>query len=163
MTLYELLRKVSSILGKNNANELFEYFIHSMDYNGGFLRSRYCYWDKTLSDFECSDNIKTVLVTLRYPFDFCNSTEYYEECTSANSPFTLLKMQIFLYDLSNKERMEQEIMWSCCVGFAYPIKIDLINETFFYNKKCIWTRQRQHHLNSRRYGEKTCAGKPMKW
>lgn len=54
LTLYELLRKVSSILGKNNANELFEYFIHSMDYNGGFLRSRYCYRDKTLSDFKCN-------------------------------------------------------------------------------------------------------------
>ena len=64
-----------SILAKNNADELFEYTIHSMDYNGGFLRSRYCYWEKTLSNFECGDDLKTILVTLRMPFDFCNSTQ----------------------------------------------------------------------------------------
>ena len=39
-------------------------------------------------------------------------------------------MQIFLYDLSNKEHLEQEIVWSCGVGFSYPIKVDLINESF---------------------------------
>lgn len=130
LTLYELLKKVSSILAKGNADKLFGYTIHSMDYNGGFLRSRYCYWEKTLSDFECGDNLKTILVTLRTPFDFCNSTQYYEEGDFTNSAFTLLKMQIFLYDLSNKEHLEQEIMWSCGVGFSYPIKVDLINESF---------------------------------
>ncbi|MST88850.1 hypothetical protein FYJ79_04550 [Sharpea azabuensis] len=130
MTLYELLKKVSFILAKSNADELFEYIIHSMDYNGGFLRSRYCYWEKILSDFECGSDLKTILVTLRSPFDFCNSTQYYEEGDFTNSTFTLLKMQIFLYDLSNKEHLEQEIMWSCGVGFSYPIKVDLINESF---------------------------------
>lgn len=130
LTLYGLLKKVSSILAKSNADKLFEYTIHSMDYNGGFLRSRYCYWEKTLSDFECGNNLKTILVTLRAPFDFHNSIKYYEESDFDNSPFTLLKMQIFLHDLSNKEHLKQEIMWSCCVGFSYPIKIDLINESF---------------------------------
>ena len=130
LTLYELLKKVSSILAKSNADELFEYTIHSMDYNGGFLRSRYCYWEKTLSDFECGDDLKTILVTLRTPFDFRNSTEYYEESDCANSPYTLLKMQIFLHDLSNKKHLELSIQWGCCVGFSYPIKIDLINESF---------------------------------
>lgn len=130
LTLYELLKKVSSILAKNNADELFEYTIHSMDYNGGFLRSRYCYWEKTLSNFECGDDLKTILVTLRMPFDFCNSTQYYEESDFTNSPFTLLKMQIFLCDLTNKEHLNQEIMWSSGVGFSYPIKINLINESF---------------------------------
>lgn len=130
MTLYELLKKVSSIVAKNNADKLFEYIIHSMDYNGGFLRSRYCYWNKTLSDFECGKEPKTLLITLRMPFDFLNSTEYYEEGDFTDSPFTLLKMQIFLHDLSNKEHMEQEIMWSCGVGFAYPIKVDLVAKSF---------------------------------
>lgn len=130
MTLYEFLKKVSSILAKGNADKLFKYIIHSMDYNGGFLRSRYCYWEKTLSDFECGDDLKTILVTLRTPFDFCDSIQYYEEGDFANSAFTLLKMQIFLYDLSNQEHLEQEIMWSCGVGFSYPIKVDLIDESF---------------------------------
>ena len=130
MTLYKLLKKVSSILAKNNADELFEYTIHSMDYNGWFLRSRYRYWEKTLSDFECDDDLKTILVTLRTPFNFYNSTKYYKKGNLANSPFTLLKMQIFLYDLSNKEHLDQEIIWSYGVGFSYPIKIDLINESF---------------------------------
>ena len=57
-----------------------------MDYNGGFLRSRYCYWEKTLSDFECGDNLKTILVTLRTPFNFCNSTQYCEEGDFEYSP-----------------------------------------------------------------------------
>ena len=68
LTLYKLLKEVSSILAKDNADKLFEYTIHSMDYNGGFLRSRYCYWEKTLTDFECGDDLKTILVTLRMPF-----------------------------------------------------------------------------------------------
>lgn len=129
LTLYELLKKVSSILAKSNAYKLFEYTIHSMDYNVRFLRSRYCYRDTTLSDFEC-DDLKTILVTLRTPFDFYNSTNYYEEADFANSPLTLLKMQIFLYDLSNKEDLNKEIMWSCSVDFSYPIIIDLVSESF---------------------------------
>lgn len=43
---------------------------------------------------------------------------------------SMLKMRIFLYDLSNQEHSGQEIMWSCGVGFSYPIKDDLINESF---------------------------------
>ena len=130
LTLYKLLKEVSSILAKDNADKLFEYTIHSMDYNGGFLRSRYCYWEKTLTDFECGDDLKTILVTLRVPFDFGNNVEYYEKSEFANSPFTLLKMQIFIYDLSNKKHLEQEILWSCAVGFSYPIKVDLVNGNF---------------------------------
>ena len=117
-------------MARNNADKLFEYTIHSMDYNGGFLRSRYCYWEKTLSDFQCSDNLKTILITLMTPFDFCDSTQYYEEGDFADSPFTALKMQIFLHDLSNMKHLEQAIHWGCGVGFRYPIKIDLVNESF---------------------------------
>ena len=96
LKLYDLLRKISSILVKNNADKLFEYTIHSMDYNGGFLHSRYCCWEKTLSNFECGDDLKTILVTLMMPFDFCNFTQYYEDGDFTNLPFTLLKMQIFI-------------------------------------------------------------------
>ena len=96
LKLYDLLRKISSILAKNNADKLFEYTIHSMDYNGGFLHSRYCCWEKTLSNFECGDDLKTILVTLMMPFDFCNFTQYYEDGDFINLPFTLLKMQIFI-------------------------------------------------------------------
>lgn len=85
---------------------------------------------KTLSNFECGDDLKTILVTLMMPFDFCNSTQYYEDGDFTNSPFTLLKMQIFICDLTNKERLEKNIMWSRGVGFGYPIQIDLINESF---------------------------------
>ena len=135
MTLYELLRKISSVLAKNNADKLFEYMIHSMDYNGGFLRSRYCYWDETLSDFNCGNDLKTILVTLRNPFDFYNSTEFYEKSDCPDTLFTLLKMQIFIYDLSNKKRLEEEIMWSYEMGYKYPIKIDLANGSFEFFPK----------------------------
>lgn len=130
MTLYELLRSVSSILAPSNSSALFDYIIRSMNCYGEFLRSRYCYRDKTLlTDFECGD-LKSVLVTLRTPFDFCNSSQYYEESDLSNSPQTLLQMQLFVSDLSKEEQMAQKIRWSCSVDFCYPIKIDLIGESF---------------------------------
>lgn len=130
MTLYDLLKKISFILARDNENDLFQYMIHTMDHNGGFLRSRYCYWEKTITDFKCDSSIKTVLVTLRTPFDFDKTKEYYEDSELPEYPFTLLKMQIFLHDLTDNEELETEIKWSRAVGFSYPIKIDLINESF---------------------------------
>lgn len=130
MTLYDLLKEISYIIAENNDDKLFEYIIHSVDCNGDFLRSRYCYSEKALADFECGDDLKTVLVVLNKPFDFCVSTRYYENADCAERVLTLLKMQIFLCDLSNDEDLTRKITWSCAVGFNYPIKINLIDKSF---------------------------------
>lgn len=127
MTTYELYKKIASILAKNNSEALFDYIIHSMDNDGGFLRSRYCYWNKVLPDSNCG-NISTVLLSLNYPFDFNASTDYYENDPYSSDLLTKLKMQLFLYDLSDEKTFMKEAEWSAAVGFSYPIKIHLAEE-----------------------------------
>lgn len=128
MTTYEFYRQTAKILAQTKEDELFDYMIHSMDSNGGFLRSRYCYRKKVLPDVEC-DEIKTTLLTLSVPFNFERSKEYYEDDNETH-PLTTLKMQLFLYDLSNQERFMKKAKWSAAVGFAYPIKINLIEKSY---------------------------------
>lgn len=127
LTTYELYKKIASILAQNNSEALFDYIIHSMDNNGGFLRSRYCYWNKVLPDSNCG-NISTVLLSLNHPFDFNASTDYYENDPYSPDLFTKLKMQLFLYDLSDEKSFMEEAEWSAAVGFSYPIKIHLAEE-----------------------------------
>ncbi len=124
MTIYDFYRRVAEILSPKHVDELFDYIIHSMDDDGGFLRSRYCYWEKTLEDHPFVER-EVALVALRTPFDFENSTEYYRDGNS-----TLLKMQLFYCDVSDEESFKEEAEWSSCVGFPYPIRVDLKSGTY---------------------------------
>lgn len=128
--MHDFYRKLARILARDNEEELFQYIIHSMDDDGGFLRSRYCYWSKELPNQKTGREIKTALVALRSPFDFASSTEYYEEAKVKDGTNTILKMQVFYFDLSKEESFVDEAKWSAGVGFPYPIKVDMINETF---------------------------------
>lgn len=127
---YDFYRKLARILARDNEEELFQYIIHSMDDDGGFLRSRYCYWSKELPNPESGREIKTALVALRSPFNFMSSTKYYEEAEVKDGTSTILKMQVFYFDLSKEESFIDETKWSAGVGFPYPIKVDMVNETF---------------------------------
>lgn len=126
MTTYELYKKVASVLTPKYSEALFDYIIHSMDNNSSFLRSRYCYCENALPDIDCGD-ISTVLLSLNYPFDFNESKDYYEDnpCT-----LTALKMQLFLYDLSDNEQFRKEAERSASVGFPYPIKVKITDSSF---------------------------------
>lgn len=123
MTRYDLYKHISTILTKKNTNELFDYIIHSMDDNGGFLRSRYYYSDSTLPDMECNEEQKIILVSLWTPFDFNCTTNYYD------GKETLLKMQLF-YEIFNEEEFIKTLKWSAAVGFEYPIRVDLENKRY---------------------------------
>lgn len=129
-TMYDFYHKVASTLSKKNADAIFDYIIHSMDDNGGFLRSRFCYWEKTLPDrpFHCKPQI--VLVALQTPFDFDASTDYYEEAKDGLSdyPYTKLKMQLFYTDASEERVFRSDAEWSAEVGYPYYIKVDLAEE-----------------------------------
>ena len=136
MTFFELLHKTAEILAGDNADKFFDYIIHSMDDDGGFLRTRWKRTDKTLHDADYRDEPKIILAALRSPFDLKHDTEYYEEETSSfededhktvtiTETLTVLKMQIFYYDLSDKDGFADECKWSACVGYPYPIRIDL--------------------------------------
>lgn len=128
MTTYELYKKVASVLAPKYSEALFDYIIHSMDNNSSFLRSRYCYCENALPDIDCGD-ISTVLLSLDCLFDFNESKDYYEDIPSSRT-FTALKMQLFLYDLSDNEQFRKEAELSASVGFPYSIKVKITDGSF---------------------------------
>ena len=134
-SMYDFYRKVAKILAGENADALFDYIIHAMDDDGGFLRSSWCYFDKILQDWKFGADINTALVTLQKPFDFQKSKKYYVEDIPKAGTETELKMQLFYYDLSDEKRFKDDAQWSAEVGFFYPVKIDMVNETYEVLKK----------------------------
>ncbi|MFV0361468.1 MAG: hypothetical protein ACK5LL_00040 [Suipraeoptans sp.] len=129
MSRYEFLRRVAKILAPQNAEALFDYIIHSMDDDGGFLRSRYCYWNKVLPDYEEKNEQQIVLAALARPFNFNDETNYYED-EEGETKYTYLKMQLLLVDLSDDDEFYSAGEWSAAVGFPYPIKIDMTYDRY---------------------------------
>jgi len=121
LTTYDLYRKISNILAPDHNRKLFDYIIHSTENYGGFLRTRFCRADVTLPNKKCGDP-KIILVALSEPFDF-SSCEYYKE--KGELLHTLLKMQIFLCDLSDSVNFRIAAESCASVGYEYPIKIKL--------------------------------------
>lgn len=68
MQLYELIKKVSDILTPET-DVFYNYVLHTSDDNGGFLRTRYCWWDRCVKDRSLDDEYKKVLVTSVRPID----------------------------------------------------------------------------------------------
>ena len=127
MTLYELLQKVSVKLSETQSDAIYEYFIHAMDDNGGFLRTRYCHWDKELKDHKVSDDVKTVLLAMKMPFNFDKEDTFYEMGTGAweGVKLTSLKMQLFYTDMSDEKELQSELEWCNQMGYRFPIIVDL--------------------------------------
>ena len=128
MTTYEFYKKIAHIVAKENWEIFFEYILFACEDCGMFLRTRFCKGDKALSDIDCGE-IETTLIALDRPFDFSNSTDYYESPTIEN-PLIKLKMQLFLVDLSDEESFEREVRRSAAIGYNYFIKVNLVNESF---------------------------------
>lgn len=135
MTRYELYREIACILSPKHSDELFDYIIHAMDDDGGFLRTRWCYWDTALPDRGLGD-IKTVLVTLRSPFDLENDTGYYTHEDGYEEKLTKLKMQLFYSDMSDEGVFIDNMEWSAQVSYCYPLKIDLERRSFELLPRC---------------------------
>lgn len=128
MTTYEFYKSIAHIVAKENWKDLLEYIIYTCDDCGTFLRSRFSKGAKSLPDVVLG-NISTTLIALNHPFDFSNSTDYYESPTIEN-PLTKLKMQLYLVDLSDDESFNREVRRSAATGYNYFIKVNLINESF---------------------------------
>ena len=60
MTLYDLLEQVSDILTPQTSS-LYDYMVHTLDDDGGFLRIRFCYWDKPVPNFRITENSSPLL------------------------------------------------------------------------------------------------------
>ena len=141
VTFFEMLHRTAEILTNNkNTEALFDYFIHAMDDDGGFLRTRWIYWEKTLKDDEYAEPPKIILIALRSPFDFENDFEYYKfetrtgtvqhengetEEMTITEQLTRLKMQLFYCDGADEKKFAGDADWSGCVGYPYPVKVDL--------------------------------------
>lgn len=127
MMLHELLKQVSRTLSPEYQQELYDYFLHSMDDNGGFLRTRWCRWEKILPDHKVPDDIKKLVLILRDPFDFHCSKDYYifEEGSFENNVLTKLKLQLFYYDVSDKDVLKDAVEWSRQLRYDIPIVIDV--------------------------------------
>ncbi|MCH5274867.1 MAG: hypothetical protein J1E65_03430 [Lachnospiraceae bacterium] len=108
MTKYEFYKQIASILSPNNSEALFDYIIHSMDNDGFFLRSRYCYSNKPLPDSLLYRDVQITLAALRAPFAFESNTNYYEDRDGIIKS-TVLKMELFLIDLSDVRAFENAI------------------------------------------------------
>ena len=89
MTFYELILQISEILTPET-NSFYDYILHSCDDNGGFLRTRWCRWEKVLPDFEVQTQEKT-LICFRKPFH--EGDAYYQK--EEYAVHTLVKMQLF--------------------------------------------------------------------
>ena len=122
MTTYELYKTKPKKQPPQTNPHLIDYILHSTDNYGGFLRSRFCRADIVLPDKKCGE-IKTILVALSEPFDF-SSAEYYAKDGSHN-PKTILKMQIYLCDLSDDFKFKFAADGCASVGYEFPIKIKL--------------------------------------
>ncbi len=118
MSLYELLKQMSNIITPEN-DAFFRYAIYTSDDNGGFLRTRYCWWlDRPIKDRELGDGFKTILVTAKQEInanDLNNETD------------TLVKMQI---TYSQKEATIEDADWDTQLNYCYVYIFDLTNGTY---------------------------------
>lgn len=91
MTLYSLLKEISNMITPED-DAFYTYALYTSDDNGGFLRTRYCWWeDKPIKDAELGDGFETVMVTSKSEINTENLHK---------KPETLVKLQI-TYSLTN--------------------------------------------------------------
>lgn len=114
MTLYELIRSVSKILTPED-DSFFRYVIYTSDDNGGFLRTRYCWWhDRPIEDADLGDyEYEKVMVTSKSEIDLNDLLDESE---------TRVKIQ-FTY--SREEPNIENAEWDAQLGYRYVYFFDL--------------------------------------
>ena len=106
MTLYKLIKQLSDLVTPGS-NDFYNYILYTSDDNGGFLRTRYCWWDKALVDRNLHGEYRKVLVT-------CNKEISVDDL--ANKKDTKLKLQ-FHYDFLDATFEDAE--WDLQMGYRY--------------------------------------------
>lgn len=125
MTLYELIKQVSQILTPQT-DDFYNYVLYTSDDNGGFLRTRYCWWEKPVDNVSLGEKeYKRVMVTMKKPFA--------ENELTINAD-TLVKMQ---FDYADTNATIDDADWDAELGYCYVYIFDLINKTYTMEfKKC---------------------------
>lgn len=124
MTSYDFYMRIAEILVPENPEVLFDYILNAMDDNGGFLRTRFRYFENPLPNKEGPYDKQYALVVLRQNFDLNDVSKYYRKTDNRE---TALNMEIFAYSFSDDE---YDLAKSYVTFYRYPIKIDLVNGTY---------------------------------
>lgn len=147
MTRFEYLYRISEILAPKQAEAFYNYLLHSCDDDGGFLRTRYCYWEKPLlDDTNCNYQVKFALVTLQRRYDFDNLPAFY----TSDGGATTIKLQIHLGEYQDEDDFYLESEWASSVGFSYPVKIDMEKGTYKISE-FVYDKKRHHKLGQPKY------------
>ena len=118
MTLYEFLKEISNIITPED-DSFYNYAIYTSDDNGGFLRTRYTWWeDKPVKDTVLEDGFETVMVT--------SKTEIKSE-NLRKKPDTLVKLQI-TYSLTNAAINDSD--WDIQLNYCYVYIFNLKTKTY---------------------------------
>ena len=121
MTLYELLKGICEVVKPKNG-DLYSYMLHTFDDNGGFLRTRWCYWEKELKNKRVQQQYKRVLIAAESPI----------EDAVVGAENVTLKMQL---DYSLTEAQFEDAEYEAGLGYNYVYIVDLENKT--YNSRFI--------------------------
>jgi hypothetical protein len=122
MNLYTLLSNVSAIVTPNT-DYFYDYALHTFDNNGGFLRTRYCWWDKCLENRELKNKeYRVVLLTAEQPLN----EESFAPLKHLDG--TKAKMQLD-YGNSYATFDTDDIIFDIQNGYGYVYLIDMVNKT----------------------------------
>lgn len=145
MTRYAFLHRIAEILVPHRAEEFFDFLLHSSDDDGGFLRTRYCYWDKTLPDSAINYQVNCALVTLQRKYDFTNLSDFY-----TSNGGTAIKLQVHFGEYKDEYEFYMESEWASSVGFSYPVKIDMEKGTYEISE-FVYDKRRHYRIGQPKY------------
>lgn len=117
MTLYDLIKQVSDIITPKT-DAFYNYILYTSDDNWGFLRTRWCWWDKPVENRRLSDNYEVVMVT---------SMSRIEVSDFENKEDTVVKLQ-FHYDYSHA--VMEDAVWDLGLLYKYVYLFDLKSKTY---------------------------------
>ena len=126
MTLYELIKRVSDIITPETG-AFYNYVLYTSDDNGGFLRTRFCWWDKPVKDHELGDGCKTVLVTAKTPITEAGLADKSDVDSFDGTAYTKVKIQ-FTY--SKCECTADDAEWDTELGYCHVYLFDLEKNNF---------------------------------
>lgn len=127
MTLYKLIKQVSTLITPES-DDFYNYVLFTSDDNGGFLRTRYCWWDEPLADRNILGKYRKVLVA-------CNKEISVVDLV--NKKDTELKIQ-FHYDFYDATFEDAE--WDLQIGYSYIYLFNLDNEVLMEYRECIFLK-----------------------
>lgn len=150
MKLHDLLKQASDIVDPDDG--IFDYFLHTFDDNGGFLRTRHCWWEQVVEDKEIPDLSRVLLCFAEkldvdgafYTIEWVDIVED-ESILDLNTVDgvstmahmstacrTLVKSELY-YDMDDDDYIQTTALSAYDQGWRYAYVVDLTNKTYAVN------------------------------